>query len=90
MIKADNIFKSFGETKVLKGITTVFEPSKCNLIIGRSGAGKTVSRLMTNPFVKIRRKKLSFNTHLLKLYKIQGYDYVNIVHGTFNPLHSEY
>lgn len=42
MIKADKIFKSFGETKVLKGITTVFEPGKCNLIIGRSGAGKTV------------------------------------------------
>lgn len=42
MIKADNIIKSFGETEVLKGISTVFEAGKCNLIIGRSGAGKTV------------------------------------------------
>lgn len=42
MIKADNIFKSFGEVEVLKGITTVFEAGKTNLIIGRSGAGKTV------------------------------------------------
>ncbi|MCB0643528.1 MAG: ATP-binding cassette domain-containing protein, partial [Phaeodactylibacter sp.] len=42
MIRAENIFKSFGENQVLKGITHVFEPGKTNLIIGRSGAGKTV------------------------------------------------
>jgi len=42
MIKAENIFKSFGETEVLKDITTTFETGKTNLIIGRSGAGKTV------------------------------------------------
>lgn len=42
MIRAENIFKSFGEQEVLKDITTVFEPGKTNLIIGRSGAGKTV------------------------------------------------
>jgi len=42
MIRAENIYKSFGETEVLKGITTTFETGKTNLIIGRSGAGKTV------------------------------------------------
>ena len=42
MIKVDNIFKSFGEVDVLKGITTQFEPGKTSLIIGQSGAGKTV------------------------------------------------
>ncbi|HQW94717.1 MAG TPA: ATP-binding cassette domain-containing protein, partial [Saprospiraceae bacterium] len=42
MIKAINIKKSFGENVVLKGITTTFLAGKCNLIIGRSGAGKTV------------------------------------------------
>ena len=42
MIKAENIRKSFGEQEVLKGVSTVFEPGKTNLIIGRSGAGKTV------------------------------------------------
>ena len=42
MIRADNVFKSFGENKVLKGISHTFEQGKCNLIIGRSGAGKTV------------------------------------------------
>ncbi len=42
MIRAVNIKKSFGDTEVLKGITTTFEKGKTNLIIGRSGAGKTV------------------------------------------------
>lgn len=42
MIRAKNIFKSFDDTEVLKGITHTFESGKTNLIIGRSGAGKTV------------------------------------------------
>jgi len=42
MIKAENIVKRFGENEVLKGITTEFYKGKNNLIIGRSGAGKTV------------------------------------------------
>lgn len=42
MIRAENIFKSFGDQEVLKGIDFTFETGKTNLIIGRSGAGKTV------------------------------------------------
>lgn len=42
MIRAENLVKSFDDTTVLKGISTVFEKGKTNLIIGRSGAGKTV------------------------------------------------
>jgi phospholipid/cholesterol/gamma-HCH transport system ATP-binding protein len=42
MIEIKNIRKSFGEQEVLKGISTVFEQGKTNLIIGKSGAGKTV------------------------------------------------
>lgn len=42
MIRVENIEMSFGEAKVLKGITAQFERGKTNLIIGRSGAGKTV------------------------------------------------
>ena len=42
MIRIKDIKKSFGETPVLKGITHTFETGKTNLIIGRSGAGKTV------------------------------------------------
>ncbi len=42
MIRTENIFKSFGDNEVLKGISLTFEKGKTNLIIGRSGAGKTV------------------------------------------------
>lgn len=42
MIRIENIEKSFGEAEVLKGISTEFYQGKTNLIIGRSGAGKTV------------------------------------------------
>ena len=42
MIEIKNIEKSFSDTKILKGISTVFETGKTNLIIGQSGSGKTV------------------------------------------------
>ena len=42
MIEVKNLHKSFGGTKVLKGVSTIFESGKTNLIIGQSGSGKTV------------------------------------------------
>jgi phospholipid/cholesterol/gamma-HCH transport system ATP-binding protein len=42
MIEIKNLEKSFGESKVLKGVSTIFETGKTNLIIGQSGSGKTV------------------------------------------------
>jgi phospholipid/cholesterol/gamma-HCH transport system ATP-binding protein len=42
MVRVENIFKTFGDQPVLKGIDFTFETGKTNLIIGRSGAGKTV------------------------------------------------
>ncbi|MGB2232887.1 MAG: ABC transporter ATP-binding protein [Flavobacteriaceae bacterium] len=42
MIQVTDIKKSFGETNVLKGISTTFDKGKTNLIIGQSGSGKTV------------------------------------------------
>ncbi len=42
MIEIKNIVKSFEERVVLNNISAVFETGKTNLIIGRSGSGKTV------------------------------------------------
>ncbi|MBP3243723.1 MAG: ABC transporter ATP-binding protein [Bacteroidaceae bacterium] len=42
MIELKNLHKSFEDKEVLKGISTVFESGKTNLIIGQSGSGKTV------------------------------------------------
>lgn len=42
MIEVKNLKKEFEDIEVLKGISTVFETGKTNLIIGQSGSGKTV------------------------------------------------
>ncbi len=42
MIRASKIFKSFNGVEVLKGIDFLFESGKTNLVIGKSGSGKTV------------------------------------------------
>jgi len=46
MIEVKNLSKYFGKKQVLRNISTHFEEGKVNLIIGRSGSGKTV--LMKN------------------------------------------
>lgn len=42
MIEVEHLTKSFDNRKVLDNIQSVFEDGKTNLIIGRSGSGKTV------------------------------------------------
>ena len=42
MIQAKGIHKSFGSNDVLKGVDVDFHRGETNLIIGRSGSGKTV------------------------------------------------
>ncbi|TFG90932.1 MAG: ATP-binding cassette domain-containing protein [Candidatus Atribacteria bacterium] len=42
MIEVKNLYKSFDGNLVLNDLSAKFEKGKCNLIIGRSGSGKTV------------------------------------------------
>ncbi|UCH14310.1 MAG: ATP-binding cassette domain-containing protein [Bacteroidales bacterium] len=42
MIEVKNVYKSFGKELVLTDISVAFDQGKTNLIIGRSGSGKTV------------------------------------------------
>lgn len=42
MIEAIDIWKSFGDKEVLRGVSAKMYPGKTNLIIGASGSGKTV------------------------------------------------
>ena len=42
MIRADHISKAFEGRLILNDISVEFETGKTNLIIGRSGSGKTV------------------------------------------------
>ncbi len=42
MIEVTNIYKSFGDNEVLKGVSTNFQKGDTSMIIGSSGSGKTV------------------------------------------------
>ncbi len=42
MIEVTNIFKSFDDNQVLKGVSATFEKGDTSMIIGSSGSGKTV------------------------------------------------
>ncbi len=43
MIEIGHLVKSFDGCVILNGVSEVFEKGKTNLIIGRSGSGKTVT-----------------------------------------------
>jgi phospholipid/cholesterol/gamma-HCH transport system ATP-binding protein len=43
VIEIKEIKKNFDDHQVLKGISATFDNGKCNLIIGKSGSGKTVT-----------------------------------------------
>lgn len=42
MIEVKNLNKSFDGRDIIKNVTTTFETGKVNMVIGRSGSGKTV------------------------------------------------
>ena len=42
MIKVKGLYKSYEDNHVLNDVSVNFEQGKCNMIIGRSGSGKTV------------------------------------------------
>jgi len=70
MIKIEGIYKSFEDLEVLKGIDFVFEPGKTNLIIGRSGAGKTVLlKILVGLFKPTKGAVLFGDTNFLNLDK---------------------
>jgi phospholipid/cholesterol/gamma-HCH transport system ATP-binding protein len=66
MIKVENIYKSFGEDTILKGISTVFEKGKTNLIIGQSGSGKTVFLKCLLGLHEIEKGKIIFGDRILQ------------------------
>ena len=72
MISIKNIHKSFADLEVLKGIDFTFEPGKTNLIIGRSGAGKTVLlKILVGLFKPTKGSVMFGDTDFLHLDKNQ-------------------
>jgi len=61
MIRAEHISKSFAGREVLRDISAVFEPGKTNLIIGKSGSGKTVFLKCIVGLLDIDEGKIFYN-----------------------------
>ena len=61
MIEVKNIFKKFGDNLVLNNVSATFFPGKINLIIGRSGSGKTVAIKSMLGLHKIDSGSISFD-----------------------------
>ena len=61
MIEVKNVVKNFGENIVLNNISATFFPGKINLIIGRSGSGKTVAIKSMLGLHEIDSGSISFN-----------------------------
>ena len=67
MIRIVDIKKSFDETEVLKGISHEFEKGKTNLIIGSSGAGKTVLLKSIVGLIEIDAGEIWFDDRLFNV-----------------------
>ena len=71
MIEVQNITKSFDGTEVLRGISTIFEKGKTNLIIGQSGSGKTVFLKCLLGLFEADSGKILFEGKRLKKMNVQ-------------------
>ncbi|WP_299115312.1 ABC transporter ATP-binding protein [uncultured Winogradskyella sp.] len=65
MIEVKDLHKSFGEAHILKGISTVFEKGKTNLIIGQSGSGKTVFLKCLLGLFEYEKGAISYEGHVM-------------------------
>ncbi|MCL1937144.1 MAG: ATP-binding cassette domain-containing protein [Candidatus Azobacteroides sp.] len=61
MIDVKNVRKSFDEKEVIKDISITFDPGKTNLIIGRSGSGKTVFMKILIGLLRADSGKILYN-----------------------------
>lgn len=71
MIEVKDVKKRFGDVEVLKGISTTFQEGKCNLIIGSSGAGKTVFlKCLVGLFIP-EEGTIAYNERVLKTMSVK-------------------
>jgi len=64
MIRVENIYKSFDGEYVLNDVSISFEVGKCNMIIGRSGSGKTVLLKSIVGLLEVERGEIWYNDRL--------------------------
>ena len=64
MIEVKNVYKSFENEFVLNDVSVQFEIGKCNMIIGRSGSGKTVLLKSIVGLLEIDQGEIWYNDRL--------------------------
>ncbi len=72
MVKADNVYKSFGRLEVLKGIDIEVAPREVFCIIGPSGSGKSTFLRCINHLEKIDAGRLMVNGELVGYHERGG------------------
>ncbi len=61
MIRVKSLYKRFDDNYVLNDVSTSFEKGKCNMIIGRSGSGKTVLLKSIAGLVKVDQGEIWYD-----------------------------
>ena len=61
MIEVKNIYKSFGEKKILEDISAHFIKGKCNFVIGASGSGKSVLMKCMVGLMSVDKGEIEYN-----------------------------
>ena len=61
MIRVKGLYKSYNDNHVLNDVSVTFEQGKCNMIIGRSGSGKTVLLKSIVGLVKVDQGEIWYN-----------------------------
>lgn len=61
MIEIKNINKTFGDRQIVFDVSFVFQPGKCNLVIGESGSGKTTIMKMMVGLVTPETGEILYN-----------------------------
>ena len=61
MITVKNVYKSYDDNHVLNDVSVTFEKGKCNMIIGRSGSGKTVLLKSIAGLVEVDRGEIWYD-----------------------------
>ncbi|MCR4579292.1 MAG: amino acid ABC transporter ATP-binding protein [Treponema sp.] len=70
MLKISNLYKSFGKTEVLRGISLEVKKGQVTVIIGPSGAGKTTLLRCLNFLESADSGQMSFDNIQLDLSKV--------------------
>lgn len=79
MLEIKNIYKSFGEQKVLQGLNMYIEEGKIYTMVGGNGTGKTTLFNLITGFLQPNKGEIWYNNKRLDNH-LQNMEHRNIRH----------